>query len=99
MKCYNTYNIISNLTKKGTFELADSETKEVLIDSSRMKSAEVVYGQADTGTTVYLQIKLDKEGKRKLEEISKIYTQSVVQTTNEEGKTEQAVILVVYKNT
>ena len=86
----NTYNIISNLTKKGTFELADSETKEVLIDSSRMKSAEVVYGQADTGTTVYLQIKLDKEGKRKLEEISKIYTQSVVQTTNEEGKTEES---------
>ena len=86
----NTDNIISNLTKKGTFELADSETKEVLIDSSRMKSAEVVYGQADTGTTVYLQIKLDKEGKRKLEEISKIYTQSVVQTTNEEGKTEES---------
>ena len=86
----NTDNIISNLTKEGTFELADSETKEVLIDSSRMKSAEVVYGQADTGTTVYLQIKLDKEGKRKLEEISKIYTQSVVQTTNEEGKTEES---------
>lgn len=86
----NTDNIISNLTKEGTFELADSETKEVLIDSSRMKSAEVVYGQADTGTTVYLQIKLDKEGKRKLEEISKIYTQSVVQTTNEEGETEES---------
>ena len=86
----NTDNIISNLTKEGTFELADSETKEVLIDSSRMKSAEVVYGQADTGTTVYLQIKLDKEGKRKLEAISKIYTQSVVQTTNEEGETEES---------
>ena len=86
----NTDNIISNLTKEGTFELADSETKEVLIDSSRVKSTNVVYGQADTGTTVYLQVNLDKEGKKKLEEISKIYTQSVVQTTNEEGETEES---------
>lgn len=86
----NTDNIINNLTKEGTFELADSETKDVLIDTSMVKSAEIVYGQADTGTTVYLQIKLDKEGKKKLEEISKTYTQTIVQTTNEEGETEDS---------
>ena len=86
----NTNNIIENLTKEGTFELADSETKEVLIDSSRVKSTNVVYGQADTGTTVYLQVNLDKEGKKKLEEISKVYVQTTVQTTNEEGKTEDS---------
>lgn len=86
----NTDNIISNLIQKGTFELADSETKEVLIDTSKVKSTNVVYGQADTGTTVYLQVKLDKEGKQKLEEISKTYIQTVVQTTNEEGETEDS---------
>lgn len=86
----NTNNIIDNLVKEGTFELADSETKEVLIDSSRVKSTNVVYGQADTGTTVYLQVNLDKEGKKKLEEISKVYVQTTVQTTNEEGETEES---------
>ena len=86
----NTNNIIENLTKEGTFELADSETKEVLIDSSRVKSTNVVYGQADTGTTVYLQVNLDKEGKKKLEEISKVYVQTTVQTTNEEGETKDS---------
>ncbi len=80
--------IISNVIQKGTFQLIDDETKEVLLDNSNIKSVKVVYGQTETGTTVYLQIKFDDAGKQKLEEISKIYVQTTVQTTNEEGETE-----------
>ena len=82
--------IIYNLLESGTFELKDSETEEVLIDTSKVEKASVVYGQTETETSVYLQIKLNKEGKQKLEEISKIYVATTTQTTNEEGETEEA---------
>lgn len=80
--------IIYKMLQSGTFEVKDSETEEVLIDTSKVEKANVVYGQTETGTSVYLQIKLNKEGKQKLEEISKIYIETVTQITNEEGKTE-----------
>lgn len=85
----NTDMVIYNLLQSGTFELKDSETDEVLIDKSNVKKANVVYSQGETGTGVYLQIKLNKEGKRKLEEISKIYVETTIQITNEEGETEE----------
>lgn len=81
--------LISNLLQSGTFELKDSETEEVLIDTSKVKNANVVYGQTETETAVYIQIKLNKEGKQKLEEISKTYIATTVQETNEEGETEE----------
>lgn len=85
----NTDTIISNLLQSGTFELKDSETEEVLLDTSEVKTSSVVYGQTETETAVYLQIKLNKEGKQKLKEISQIYVQNTVETTNEEGETEE----------
>lgn len=85
----NTDTIISNLLQSGTFELKDSETEEVLLDTSKVKTSSVVYGQTETETAVYLQIKLNKEGKQKLKEISQIYVQNTVETTNEEGETEE----------
>ena len=84
----NTDRIISGVIQKGTFKLVDEETQEVFLDNSNIKSAKVVYGQTENGTTVYLQIKFDNAGKQKLEEISKIYVQTTTQTTNEEGETE-----------
>lgn len=85
----NTDTVISNLLQSGTFELKDSETEEILIDTSKVKKATVVYGQTETETSVYLQIKLDKEGKQKLKEVSETYVQNTIETTNEEGKTEE----------
>lgn len=85
----NTDTITSNLLQSGTFELKDSETEEVLIDTSKVKTSSVVYGQTETETSVYLQIKLNKEGKQKLKEISEIYVQNTIETTNEEGETEE----------
>ena len=76
------------LTQKGIFELQDSDTKEVLLNNSSVKKVAVVYGQTETGVAVYLQIKFDKEGTKKLEEISKKYIQTTEQQTNENGETE-----------
>lgn len=84
----NTDEIIYNLQSPGTFELIDSETEEVLLDNSYIKDTNVVYGQTDTQNTVYLQIKFNKEGKQKLEEISKTYISTTTQTTNEDGETQ-----------
>lgn len=81
---------IANLIARGTFELVDSKTQEVLLDNSYIKTAGVVYGQVDsTNTAVYLQIKFNKEGAKKLEEISKTYIEKTVETTNEEGEKEE----------
>ena len=79
----DTDEIVNNLLKEGTFDLKDSETEEVLLDTNQVKSAKVVYNQTEAGTGVYMQIKLDKEGTKKLEEISKIYIQTSTQEVNE----------------
>ncbi|MDO5555330.1 MAG: hypothetical protein Q4G09_01350 [Clostridia bacterium] len=84
----NTDKIIYYLTQRGTFELTDNETEQILLDTSNIKDINVVYGQQNNETTVYLQIHLNKDGQAKLEEISKTYVESTVQTTNENGETE-----------
>lgn len=79
----NTYTdeVISNLTYVGKFEIKDSDTGEVLLDNSKIKKASAVYGSTETGTAVYLSIEFNKEGKQKLEEVTKIY----ISSTDEEG--------------
>ena len=77
----NTDTIVSNLTTVGKFEILDSETKEVLLDNSSVKSSSVLYNTTKSGTSVYLEITFDKNGKNKLEEISKTYVKSENNTT------------------
>ena len=77
----NTDTIVSNLTTVGKFEILDSETKEVLLDNSSVKSSGVLYNTTTSGTSVYLEIAFDKNGKNKLEEISKTYVKSENNTT------------------
>ncbi len=84
----DTDTIISNLVQKGVFQLTDNQTNEVLLDNSYIENSKVVYGQTQTGNTVYLQVKFNKDGKQKLEEISKTYVATTTQVENEEGKTE-----------
>lgn len=79
----NTENLISDLSYLGSFEIIDSETEEVLIDNSDIKSAKAVYSDGNSGTTVYLRIEFNKAGIKKFEDITKTYVSSV----NEEGKT------------
>ena len=79
----NTDTIVSNLTTIGKFEILDSETNEVLLDNSSIKSSSVLYNTTTSGTTVYLEIAFDKNGKNKLEEISKTYVKSENNTTED----------------
>ena len=73
--------IVSNLTTVGKFEIIDSETNDVLLDNSSIKSSKVLYNTTQSGTSVYLEISFDKNGKNKLEEISKTYVKSENNTT------------------
>ncbi len=96
----NTETIISNLAQKGVFELTDNETNEVLLDNSYIQKTSVVYSQTDAGNTVFLQIKFNNEGKKKLEDISKTYIATTTQEENENGeledKTETKEVAIVF---
>ena len=61
---------------QGEFLLKDAETGEVLLDNNDIKDAKVGYYTAETGTSVYLTINLDKEGKEKLKNISSTYVKT-----------------------
>lgn len=82
-----TDNVISYLESTGKFEILDSETQEVLMNNDNIKTANVMYGsnssaQTSSGTTVYLNIEFNKDGAKKLEDISGIYTNTTNSTNS-----------------
>ena len=77
--------VISNISTNGKFEVLDSESKEVLLNNSNVKRANVMYSSENSGTSVYLNIEFNKEGKSKLENISDEY--KTINTTNTENAT------------
>ncbi len=87
----NTDRVISNLSSTGKFEIIDSETKEVLMDNNDIKRARVMYGSNSSGTTagttVYLDIEFNKDGSKKLEEISEKYVKAE-ETPKDESETQ-----------
>ena len=84
-----TDTLVSNINTVGKFEITDSETGEVLLDNSNIKSSSVLYNTETTGTSVYLEIAFNKEGKNKLEEISKTYVHEEDETTSEDNTVEK----------
>lgn len=83
-----TDKIISNLNTTGKYEIVDSETKEVLLDNSYIKSAAVMYGSSNStsnaGTQVYLDIEFNEEGAKKLEEITSTYVKKEEENSEDE---------------
>ena len=71
---------------KGEFRILDNDTEEVLLDNRNIKEAKVGYYTEKEGTTIYLNIEFDKEGKEKLQEISNIYRKA---ETENDGLTEE----------
>lgn len=69
----STDDIVATLQEVGKFEMKDSETGEVLLNNSDVKDAKVLYNNTQSGVNVYLEIVFNKEGKKKLQEISKEY--------------------------
>ena len=87
-----TDKFVSNMNTVGKFEIIDADTKEVLMDNSDIKLVNVMYGSASStssGTTVYLNIEFNKEGAKKLGEISNTYVESTdtTNTTSEDTNT------------
>lgn len=83
-----TDTLLRYLLCKGDFLMKDSTDDTVLIERSDIKNASVTYGNTGTGSvTVYLSIKFNKEGAKKLAEVSKNYLK--VETTDENGETKE----------
>lgn len=79
--------IVSNIYTKGDFKIVDSDTKETLMDNNDIEKATVMYGSnssstTNKGTSVYLDIEFNKNGKSKLEDISGKYIKSTNTTNN-----------------
>lgn len=86
-----TDTILQYLLCKGDFSMQDSEDKTELMKKEDIKSASVVYGNEQTGeVTVYLDIKFNKEGTKKLAEISKEYIKVEEENGNNEVNNETA---------
>lgn len=85
-------NIVSNIKEVGDFQIKDSNDGTVYIDNSHLKSAKVMYNQTQNGTVVFLEIQLNKEGTKILEDLStnKYATlkESSEDTSSEENTTE-----------
>lgn len=78
-------NIVSNINTVGNFEIVDNTTKEVLMDNSDIKLANVMYGSEDgSSTSVYLNIEFTKEGAKKLETITSAYIKQEDEDTTED---------------
>lgn len=85
----HTDEVISHLTYKGQFAIIDEETKEVLIDSNKIKNVRVMYSNQEVGTGVYVNIELNAEGKEKLKEITSTYIATTTQgETTQDGESE-----------
>lgn len=77
-----TDNVTGYLAEVGSFKIVDSEdSNNLLMTGDDLKVAKVGYSQTTEGTTVYLSIEFNKDGKKKLEDISNTY----ITTTDEEG--------------
>ncbi len=72
----NTDSVLSDIDTVGKFEIIDSETKEVLLNNDDIKLSNVVYYPSTSGTSVYLNIEFDKDGAKKLEDISNKYVKT-----------------------
>ena len=90
-----TNEVIGVLLETGTFELIDTQTNEVLLDTSLVNDSIVVSNTSETGiTSIYLQVELNKEGREKLEEISNTYKKTETEDTEENAEEETKYVTV-----
>ena len=90
----NTDRVVSNITEIGDFEIKDSEDGTVYITNQNLKKVSAMYNTTDSGTTVYLDIQLDKEGTSILKELSlNQYATIGDETLTEEEETENEEVV------
>lgn len=77
----NTNVIAQYMAIKGIFTVVN-DNGDILLDNSHVEKAQVGYSTTTNGTSVYLTIQFNKEGKQIFKDITNTY----VKTTDEEGK-------------
>lgn len=96
------------LSQNGKIKITDSETEELLLDETYIKDIGLLYGsnlneEGKTESYVYLQLKFNEEGTKKLDELSKIYVATTTKVENEAGeeeeKTEEKKITITLNDT
>ena len=87
----NTDHTASNILQVAKFEIKDSEdTSKVLVTNEDLKKISAVYNTDTSGTTVYLQIEFNKNGKNILKQLSEGEYATDPNATNSTGNTNTA---------
>lgn len=85
----STDRIVSNILETGSFEIKDSKDGTVYITNQNLKKVSAMYNTTEAGTTVYLDIQLDKQGTSILKDLTTNQYAKIVETeeTADENKT------------
>lgn len=87
---YRTDKLIQYLLCKGDFAMTDSKTKDVLLDKSNIKNVRVAYvASAQSEIQVCAEIEFDKEGAKKLADISREYKKVENENSDAENSDDQ----------
>lgn len=89
----DTDHTVSNILQVAKFEIKDQDdTSNVLVRNDDLKKISAVYNTTSSGTTVYLQIEFNKNGKNILKQISTgdyATDENLTNTTNTTGNTSE----------
>ena len=73
--------ILSDITQKGNFQIADSSTNEVLLSNSDIKSVDVGKQVNGSYTVVYMNINFNMQGAKKFKNVTVKYQNNVSENT------------------
>lgn len=76
-----TDTILSDITQKGNFQIADSSTNEVLLSNSDVKSVDVGKQVNGSYTVVYMNINFNMQGAKKFKNVTVKYQNNVSENT------------------
>ena len=82
-----TDHVVSNLLQVGKFQIRDSEDEEkVIIKGTDLKKSSAVYNTSESGTTVYLQLELNKQATKTFADITANEYKTLENTTSESSE-------------
>lgn len=73
--------ILSDITQKGNFQIADSSTNEVLLSNNDVKSVDVGKQVNGSYSVVYMNIKFNMQGAKKFKNVTVKYQNNVSENT------------------
>lgn len=83
-----TDNLVSNINTVGKLEIIDTQTEEVLLSNADIQNSNTLRSTTSTGTSIYLTIEFNGEGKKKLEDITNTYVPQSEESTDTEESTD-----------